>query len=77
MRGNDAFKLAQFDTAIDLYTEAISACKDKTNEVAMSCFNNRAACHQQMSNYSAVIEDCTAVLSTQVSDLYCYCYSVI
>ena len=62
LRGNDAFKLAQFDKAIDLYTEALEACQDKTASLAISCHNNRAACHQQMSNYQAVIEDCTAVL---------------
>jgi len=65
LRGNDAFKLAQFDKAIELYTEAIDACSDKNSDIALSCRNNRAACYQQMSNYSAVIEDCTAVLQEQ------------
>lgn len=65
LRGNDAFKKAQFDKAIELYTEAIEASADKAGEVALSCYNNRAACYQQVSNYQAVIEDCTVVLQHQ------------
>lgn len=65
LRGNDAFKQAQFDKAIELYTEAIKASPEKSGEVVMSCYNNRAACYQQVSNYQAVIEDCTAVLQHQ------------
>ncbi|CCI50315.1 unnamed protein product [Albugo candida] len=61
-QGNDAFKKAAFDQAIELYTKAIKACKDDTSALALSCYNNRAACHQQMSNFSAIVGDCTHVL---------------
>ena len=61
-QGNDAFKKAAFDLAIDLYTKAIKACDNETSALALSCFNNRAACHQQMSNFSAIVGDCTHVL---------------
>jgi len=66
-QGNDAFKAAQFEKAIELYTEAIDACDKNTNAIAISCYNNRAACHQQLSNFSAVIRDCTHVLEKEVS----------
>lgn len=61
-KGNDAFKAASFEQAIDLYTQAIKAAADDAAPLALSCFNNRAACHQQLSNFSAVIRDCTHVL---------------
>ncbi len=59
---NDAFKRAAFEEAIPLYTKALEACADKTGELAVSIMNNRAACNQQLSNFSAVIDDTTAVL---------------
>jgi len=65
LKGNDAFKLAQFDSAIQFYTDALNEMSNKTTELAISCYNNRAACNQQMSNYSAVIEDCSCVLEFQ------------
>ncbi|RLN90114.1 hypothetical protein BBJ28_00010121 [Nothophytophthora sp. Chile5] len=62
-RGNDAFKSAAFEKAIELYGEAIEASSDKPGAaLALSCYNNRAACNQQLSNFSAVIRDCTHVL---------------
>lgn len=63
--GNDMFKNANFDGAIIKYTEALNACSDKTSKVALGCYNNRAACHQQQSNYSCVIEDTSAVLEVE------------
>ncbi|RLN52402.1 hypothetical protein BBP00_00009628 [Phytophthora kernoviae] len=62
-RGNDAFKSAAFEKAIELYTEAIEAASDKPGSaLALSCYNNRAACNQQLSNFSGVIRDCTHVI---------------
>ncbi|KAI9917312.1 hypothetical protein PsorP6_012453 [Peronosclerospora sorghi] len=62
-RGNDEFKSAAFEKAIELYSEAIDACSDKPgSDFALSCYNNRAACNQQLSNFSAVVRDCTHVL---------------
>ncbi|DAZ94350.1 TPA: hypothetical protein N0F65_000914 [Lagenidium giganteum] len=61
-KGNDAFKQAGFEKAIELYTEAIELCEKQGSALALSCYNNRAACNQQLSNFSAVIRDCTHVL---------------
>lgn len=60
--GNDMFKVANFDGAIAKYSEAIEACSDKAGPVAIGCYNNRAACYQQQSNYQCVIEDTSHVL---------------
>jgi len=62
--GNDLFKVANFDAAIAKYTQALDACSDKNSKVAIGCYNNRAACYQQQSNYSAVIEDTSHVLES-------------
>ncbi|KAG3092984.1 hypothetical protein PI125_g16996 [Phytophthora idaei] len=68
-RGNDAFKSASFEKAIELYGEAIEACSDKPGSaLALSCYNNRAACNQQLSNFSGVIRDCTHVLEYDVKN---------
>ncbi|KDO20198.1 hypothetical protein SPRG_13452 [Saprolegnia parasitica CBS 223.65] len=64
-QGNDLFKSAQFEKAIGIYTEAIEACEKDSSPVAISCYNNRAACHQQLSNFSAVIRDCSHVLEVE------------
>lgn len=60
--GNDAFKAASFERAIQLYTEALEATDKQDSAVALACCSNRAACNQQLSNFSAVIRDCTHVL---------------
>jgi stress-induced-phosphoprotein 1 len=60
--GNDLFKEAQFDQAIEKYTKAIECLKDPNGKVAVACYNNRAACYQQQSNYQGVIEDTSRVL---------------
>ncbi|TYZ59802.1 hypothetical protein PybrP1_004372 [[Pythium] brassicae (nom. inval.)] len=61
-KGNDAFKAAAFEQAITFYSQAIEAAADDASALALSCFNNRAACNQQLSNFSGVIRDCTHVL---------------
>lgn len=61
-QGNDLFKTSQFDSAIAKYTDALNLIDDKTSALAVSCYNNRSACHQQQSNFQAVIEDASAVI---------------
>lgn len=67
-KGNDAFKKASFETAIDFYSQAIEACTSSHDELAISCYNNRAACNQQLSAFSAVIRDCSHVLEFEVDN---------
>lgn len=68
-KGNDAFKNAQYDKAIEHYTKALNITSDKTSALAISCFNNRAACNQQMSNFQAVIEDTSEVIEVDPRNL--------
>lgn len=67
-QGNDAFKAAQFEKAIELYGEAIDACAKSDSAIAIACYNNRAACYQQLSNFSGVIADCTHVLEVDAAN---------
>jgi len=64
-RGDDAFKNAQFENAIDHYTKCLTGLQKSgksLSELAMKAHANRAACYKQISNFDGVIEDCTAVL---------------
>jgi stress-induced-phosphoprotein 1 len=64
-RGDDAYKNAQFEGAIDHYTKCIEGLKrrgEAQSDLAMKAHANRAACYKQISNFDGVIEDCTAVL---------------
>ena len=68
-QGNELFKSAQFEKAIEVYTRAYNACEDKTSETALKVLNNRAACNQQLSNFSAVMEDTTQVLEIEPNNM--------
>jgi stress-induced-phosphoprotein 1 len=64
-RGDDAFKNAQFEVAVDHYTkclEGLSSRGKSQSDLAIKAHSNRAACYKQISNFDGVIEDCTAVL---------------
>ncbi|KAK8805783.1 hypothetical protein WA158_002439 [Blastocystis sp. Blastoise] len=62
--GNTFFKQSKFPDAIASYTKAINSMdtSDDLSDLAISCFNNRAACNQQLGNYESVVSDCTRVL---------------
>lgn len=59
---NHLLQAANFPGAIEKYTEAYNACKDKTSKLALTILNNRAACYQQLSTFTKVVEDCSHVL---------------
>merc|ERR1711957_659700 len=64
-RGDDSFKNAQFETAIEHYTKCLSGLQKRgksQTDLALKAFANRAACYKQISNFDGVISDCTAVL---------------
>jgi len=64
-RGDEAYRQAKFEEAIELYTKCIDSLKKERkmeSELALKALSNRAACHKQISNFDAVIEDSTAVL---------------
>ncbi|CBK22282.2 uncharacterized protein [Blastocystis hominis] len=62
--GNEHFKASRFTQAIQSYTKAIESVGENPpmSDVLLACYNNRAACYQQLGNYEAVVEDSTWVL---------------
>jgi stress-induced-phosphoprotein 1 len=67
--GDTKFKNADFEGAIKAYTEALNAIPDKSSELALKCYNNRAACYKQLSNFDGTIEDSTHVLEHKPDDI--------
>jgi stress-induced-phosphoprotein 1 len=66
-KGDDLYREAQFERAIDEYTKCMGGLKgaDKQSELAIKTLANRAACYKQISNFDGTIEDCTAVLEVE------------
>jgi len=67
-RGDDAYKNANFEGAIEHYTKCLDTLKrtgKEHSDLAMKAHSNRAACYKQISNFDGVIEDCTAVLEVE------------
>jgi stress-induced-phosphoprotein 1 len=67
--GDSKFKAADFEGAIKAYTACLAACSDKSTELALKCYGNRAACYKQLSNFDGTIEDCTSVLEHKPDDV--------
>jgi len=67
--GDTFFKAANFESAIKSYTKCLDAITDKSSELALKCYNNRAACYKQLSNFEGTISDSTAVLEYKSDDI--------
>jgi len=67
--GDSLFKSAKFEEAIRVYTRCLDSISDKSSELALKCYSNRAACYKQISNFDGVISDSTAVLEHKVDDV--------
>lgn len=67
--GDTFFKAAKFEEAIKAYTKCLDVISDKSSELALKCFSNRAACHKQLSNFDATIEDSSHVLEYRPEDV--------
>eukprot|EP00565_Helicotheca_tamesis_P008406 CAMPEP_0185724904 /NCGR_PEP_ID=MMETSP1171-20130828/1250_1 /TAXON_ID=374046 /ORGANISM="Helicotheca tamensis, Strain CCMP826" /LENGTH=323 /DNA_ID=CAMNT_0028392869 /DNA_START=66 /DNA_END=1037 /DNA_ORIENTATION=+ len=64
-RGDERYKKADFEGAIEEYTKCIDTLRADgkgQSELAMKAYSNRAACYKQISNFDGTVEDCTAVL---------------
>ena len=61
-QGNCHYKNSEFDEAITKYTSAIDVMPCKSIELALNCFNNRSACHQQMREPEQALQDALHVL---------------
>merc|ERR1739845_298728 len=67
-RGDEAYKAANFEVAIEHYTRCIDSLKvekKESSELALKALSNRAACFKQISNFDGTIEDCTAVIEIE------------
>ena len=67
--GDKLFKDAKFEDAIKAYTKALGSISDKSSELALKCYSNRAACYKQISNFDGTVEDCTCVLEHSPNDV--------
>lgn len=67
--GDNKFKAADFEGALHCYTKCLDGITDKSSELAMKCYGNRAACYKQLSNFDGTIEDCTNVLEHRPDDV--------
>jgi len=67
-RGDEEYKSANFEVAIDFYSQCIDALKREgkdTSTLAVKAFSNRSACYKQISNFDGTIEDCSMVLEIE------------
>ena len=64
--GNELFKAAKFELAIEKYTQVIEKVPytygEPMDPLLISCYNNRAACNQQLGAFRKVTEDCSIVI---------------
>ena len=67
--GDTKFKAADFEGAIKCYTRCLDSISNKSSELALKCYGNRAACYKQLSNFDGTIGDCSAVLEYKPDDV--------
>jgi stress-induced-phosphoprotein 1 len=67
--GNALFKKGLFEQAVAKYSEIIEKFPDAEPDLILAVRNNRAACHHQLSNFHAVVEDSTWVLERDSENL--------
>ncbi|XP_065071863.1 tetratricopeptide repeat protein 1-like [Rhopilema esculentum] len=61
-KGNSQFINGEYETAMDIYTDALKICpKDCTKQLSV-LFANRAACYVKMGESLSAIHDCTSAL---------------
>lgn len=63
-RGNAHFLKAEYDGALDCYTEAIELAPPRAPERAVF-YANRAACCSKVGEHDSVVRDCNAALELQ------------
>jgi len=64
-RGDEAYKNANFEVAIEFYTKCLEALRKEGNtnaDLRLKALSNRAACYKQISNFDGTIADSTEVL---------------
>ncbi|CAN9513305.1 unnamed protein product [Ophioblennius macclurei] len=66
-QGNKHFQAGEFDQAIECYTKAIKACKDK--KVLAVIHRNRSACYLKKENYSNAASDASRAIDVDAADV--------
>lgn len=66
--GGEAYKAKEWVEAVRCYSAALEQSKPGT-DFAVTCLNNRAACHAQLKTHNAVIKDATEVLVQQPANV--------
>lgn len=67
--GDDCYRNAQFEGAIEVYSRCLDSIDDKSTDLALKCYSNRAACYKQISNFDGIISDTTAVLEVDPANV--------
>ncbi|CAM9527975.1 unnamed protein product, partial [Phaeothamnion confervicola] len=67
--GDDLYKQAQFEKAIEKYTECLNKIADKKSDLAVKCYSNRSACYKQLSNFDGTVADCSMVLEAEPTNV--------
>uniref|UniRef100_A0AAR2L264 UNC-45/Cro1/She4 central domain-containing protein n=1 Tax=Pygocentrus nattereri TaxID=42514 RepID=A0AAR2L264_PYGNA len=65
--GNKHFQAGEIDQAIECYTKAIKACKDKKAQAVI--YRNRSACFLKKENYSGAASDASRAIDVDASDI--------
>ncbi|TDH12715.1 hypothetical protein EPR50_G00049760 [Perca flavescens] len=65
--GNKHFQAGETDKAIECYTEAIKACKDK--KVLAVIYRNRSACYLKQESYANAASDASKAIDVDAADI--------
>ncbi|KAK9970971.1 hypothetical protein ABG768_026872 [Culter alburnus] len=65
--GNKHFQAGEIDKAIECYTKAIKACKDK--KALAVIYRNRSACFLKKENYNNAASDATKAIDVDAADI--------
>ncbi|XP_077968022.1 mitochondrial import receptor subunit TOM70-like [Styela clava] len=60
--GNAAFKQGKYHVAIEHYTQAIELCPKSKKQELSTFHQNKAAAHEKLENWQAVIDECTKAI---------------
>ena len=66
--GDTHFKALNYLDAINEYTKCLDALADKSCDLALKCYGNRAQCHLELSQFRCALNDCDAVLAHRPTD---------
>eukprot|EP00930_Biecheleria_cincta_P087618 TRINITY_DN76846_c0_g1_i1.p1 TRINITY_DN76846_c0_g1~~TRINITY_DN76846_c0_g1_i1.p1 ORF type:complete len:938 (+),score=191.22 TRINITY_DN76846_c0_g1_i1:26-2839(+) len=67
-RGGEAYARKDWQEAANCYTAALERCQPDS-DLALTCLNNRAACHNQQGHYVEVIQDTSKVIKQQPANM--------